>query len=125
MAKAEVQIGTAKVPATFDLAIERFKAAVTADGKFLPARRALANRYRVSDQPGLAAAQYRAIAEVEPEREENFFDLGRYLWSLGRKEDAYDAYVLEAALVRRAPLLTLDKRLARAAEQAGVATLEV
>ena len=38
---------------------------------------------------------------------------------------AYDAYVLEAALVRRAPLLTLDKRLARAAEQAGVATLEV
>jgi len=38
---------------------------------------------------------------------------------------ACDAYVLEAALVRRAPLLTLDKRLARAAEQAGVATLEV
>lgn len=38
---------------------------------------------------------------------------------------AYDAYVLEAALVRRTPLLTLDKRLARAAEQAGVDTLEV
>ena len=31
----------------------------------------------------------------------------------------------EAALVRRASLLTLDQRLARAAEQAGVATLEV
>ena len=38
---------------------------------------------------------------------------------------AYDAYVLEAALVRRTPLLTLDQRLARAAQQAGVATLEV
>ena len=38
---------------------------------------------------------------------------------------AYDSYVLEAALVRRAPLLTLDERLARAAKQAGVATLEV
>ena len=38
---------------------------------------------------------------------------------------AYDAYVLEAALVRRTPLLTLDQRLARAAEQAGVTTLEV
>jgi predicted nucleic acid-binding protein len=38
---------------------------------------------------------------------------------------AYGSYVLEAALVRRASLLTLDKRLARAAEQAGVATLEV
>jgi tetratricopeptide (TPR) repeat protein len=94
VAKAEVQIGTTKVPATFELAIERYKNAVAADGKFLPARRALANRYRASDQPDLAAAQYRAIAEVEPEREENFFDLGRYLWSLGRKEDAYDAYVL-------------------------------
>ena len=38
---------------------------------------------------------------------------------------AYDAYVLEAALARRASLLTLDKRLARAAQQAGVATLGV
>ena len=38
---------------------------------------------------------------------------------------AYDSYVLEAALVRRAPLLTLDQRLARAAQQAGVAILEV
>ena len=38
---------------------------------------------------------------------------------------ACDSCVLEAALVRRASLLTLDQRLARAAEQAGVATLEV
>ena len=38
---------------------------------------------------------------------------------------AYDSYVLETALVQRAPLLTLDRGLARAAEQAGVATLEV
>ena len=38
---------------------------------------------------------------------------------------AYDAYVLEAALTRRLPLLTLDKALARAAEQAGVSVLEV
>jgi predicted nucleic acid-binding protein len=38
---------------------------------------------------------------------------------------AYDAYVLEAALTRRLPLLTLDKVLAQAAEQAGVALVEV
>lgn len=38
---------------------------------------------------------------------------------------AYDAYVLEAALTRRLPLLTLDKALARAAGQAGVALVEV
>ena len=38
---------------------------------------------------------------------------------------AYDAYVLEAALTRRVPLLTLDKALARAAGHAGVTVLEV
>lgn len=38
---------------------------------------------------------------------------------------AYDAYVLEAALVRRIPLLTLDERLAKAAAEAGVALVEV
>ena len=38
---------------------------------------------------------------------------------------AYDAYVLEAALVRRISLLTLDQGLARAAAKAGVALVEV
>jgi predicted nucleic acid-binding protein len=38
---------------------------------------------------------------------------------------AYDAYVLEAAMTRRLPLLTLDRTLARAAHRAGVAMLEV
>ena len=37
---------------------------------------------------------------------------------------AYDAYVLEAALVRRIPMLTLDQALTRAAGQAGVALVE-
>jgi len=38
---------------------------------------------------------------------------------------AYDAYVLEAALVRRVPMLTLDRGLIRAAAQAGVSVVEV
>ena len=38
---------------------------------------------------------------------------------------AYDAYILETALSRRLPVLTLDKALARAAAQAGVAVLEI
>jgi predicted nucleic acid-binding protein len=38
---------------------------------------------------------------------------------------AYDAYVLELADARRAPLLTLDQTLAHAAKQAGVALLEI
>jgi predicted nucleic acid-binding protein len=38
---------------------------------------------------------------------------------------AYDAYVLESALVRRIPLLTLDAGLSRAARKAGVQVLEV
>jgi tetratricopeptide (TPR) repeat protein len=91
-ANVEVQIGAAKQPASFAMAIERYKNAVTADAKYLPARHALASRYRADNQPDEAVAQLRAIAEIEPEREENFFELGRYLWSLGRKEDAYAAY---------------------------------
>lgn len=38
---------------------------------------------------------------------------------------AYDAYVLQAALARGIPLLTLDRILIRAAEQAGIATVEI
>ena len=38
---------------------------------------------------------------------------------------AYDAYVLACALNSRAPLLTLDRRMAAAASSVGVRTLEV
>lgn len=38
---------------------------------------------------------------------------------------AYDAYVLTCARMQRAPLLTLDKELARAAHRAGVRLQEV
>ena len=38
---------------------------------------------------------------------------------------AYDAYVLACALNSRSPLLTLDRRLARAASSIGVQALEV
>jgi len=38
---------------------------------------------------------------------------------------AYDAYLLEAARTRGAPLLTLDRRLERAAQRIGVATVGV
>ena len=38
---------------------------------------------------------------------------------------AYDAYLITCALAQRAPLLTLDRGLARAATAAGVASFEV
>lgn len=38
---------------------------------------------------------------------------------------AYDAYFIECARSRNAPLLTLDRPLARAAEKAGANLLEV
>lgn len=38
---------------------------------------------------------------------------------------AYDAYVLQCAIESGCPLLTLDRRLLRAAQMAGVETLEV
>jgi tetratricopeptide (TPR) repeat protein len=91
-AKAEVMVGAARQPATPAMAMERFKAAVAADGRYLPVRRVLADRYRAANQPDELVAQLKAICEVEPEREDNFFELGRTLWSLGRKPDAVAAY---------------------------------
>ncbi len=38
---------------------------------------------------------------------------------------AYDAYVIACARAQRAPLVTLDRALARAAEAAGIALVEV
>ena len=38
---------------------------------------------------------------------------------------AYDAYLMACARRQRAPLLTLDARLGRAAKEAGVQLLEV
>jgi predicted nucleic acid-binding protein len=38
---------------------------------------------------------------------------------------AYDAYLMACARRQRAPLLTLDARLGRAAQEAGVHVLEV
>lgn len=91
-ANAEVQIGTARQVATVAMAMERYKNAVTADPKYLPVRRTLANRYRADNKPDEAIVHLKAIAEIDPERLENFFELGRYQWSLDRKADALATY---------------------------------
>ena len=95
---AELQIGTARQVATIALAVERYLAAIKADAKFLPARRTLSERYRVEKQPEQAIIHMKAITEIEPDRIENFFDLGSYLWSLDRKVEAVEAY--EQCVVR-------------------------
>ena len=95
---AELQIGTARQVATIAMAVERYLAAVTADAKFLPARRTLSERYRVEKQPEQAIIHMKAITEIEPDRIENFFDLGSYLWSLDRKVEAVEAF--EQCVVR-------------------------
>jgi tetratricopeptide (TPR) repeat protein len=91
-ANAEVQIGTARQQATIAMAVERYKNAVAADAKYLPARRTLANRYRADNKPDEAIVHLKAITEIDPERLENFFELGRYQWSLDRKADALLTY---------------------------------
>jgi tetratricopeptide (TPR) repeat protein len=91
-ANAEVQIGTARQQATVAMAVERYKNAVAADAKYLPARRTLANRYRADNKPDEAIVHLKAITEIDPERLENFFELGRYQWSLDRKADALLTY---------------------------------
>jgi tetratricopeptide (TPR) repeat protein len=65
---------------------------VVADPRYLPVRRVLANRYRADNQPNEAVTQLKAIVEIEPERVENSFELGAYLWSIDRKGDAVAAY---------------------------------
>lgn len=95
---AEVQIGTARQVATVAMAVERYKNAVIADPKYLPARRTLANRHRTDNQPDEAIVHLKAIIEIDPERLENFFELGRYQWSLERKADALATY--EQCVVR-------------------------
>jgi tetratricopeptide (TPR) repeat protein len=97
-ANAEVQIGTTRQVATIALAIERYNKAVEADGKYLPVRRTLALRFMADNQPENAITHLRAIIEAEPERLENFFELGRYLWSIERKNEAVEVY--EQAIVR-------------------------
>ena len=91
-ANAEVQIGTARQVATIAMAMERYKNAVAADAKYLPVRRTLANRYRADNKPDEAIVHLKAITEIDPERLENFFELGRYQWSLDRKADALATY---------------------------------
>ncbi len=91
-ANAEVQIDTARQVATVAMAMERYKNAVTADPKYLPVRRTLANRYRADNKPDEAIIHMKAITEIDPERLENFFELGRYQWSLERKADALATY---------------------------------
>ena len=95
---AEVQIGTARQAATVAMAMERYKNAVAADPKYLPVRRTLVNRYKAENHPDEAITHLRAITDIEPDRLENFFELGRYLWSLDRKLDALLAY--EQCVVR-------------------------
>ena len=97
-AGAEVRIGTSRQEATVAMAMERYKNAVVADAKYLPVRRTLANRYRAENHPDEAIVHMRAITEIDPERLENFFELGRYLWSLDRKVDALAVY--EQGVVR-------------------------
>jgi tetratricopeptide (TPR) repeat protein len=88
-AKVEVQVGTARQPATFAMAIDRYKNALTVDPKYLPARRSLVNRYRADNQPDEAIAQLKAIYDLE-RNEQNIIDLTSLIWQQGGKQDAYD-----------------------------------
>ncbi len=95
---AELQIGTARQVATVALAMDRYLKAVAADEKYLPVRRTLVNRYQADNQPDNAIIHLKAITEIEPNRLENFFELGRYLMSLDRKVEAVEAH--EQCVVR-------------------------
>lgn len=83
---------------------------------------AMLKRHRISVEQAVRAVQiYRQIAirfvEVELEEALEIADaLGIY---------AYDAYLLRCALRYKSPLMTLDRRLAKAAKEIGANVVEV
>jgi tetratricopeptide (TPR) repeat protein len=89
---AELTVGTTKVQPTMAMAVERYRAAIAADGNFLPGRRALANHFRAEKKTDEAIAQYKAIIELDPTRSESWTDLGSYYWSMDKKDDTYALY---------------------------------
>lgn len=90
---AELNLGGSnKLQPTQAAAVERYRAAVTADGNYLPARRALAMHFRNEKKVDEALAQYQAIVKIDPTRADSWTDLATYLWSLARKDEAWTAY---------------------------------
>lgn len=119
-----------KVQPTQAAAVERYRAAVVADGNYLPARRALAMYFRNTNKSDEAIAQYQAIVKIDPARPEGWTDLATYLWSLDRKDAAWAAYqdfvkLNPASSVAKLTMANASLEMGRAAEGLPVVQLLV
>ncbi|MFW5882688.1 MAG: tetratricopeptide repeat protein [Planctomycetota bacterium] len=92
---AKVRLGTSDemVPATYPMAVERFEQCLAVEETYTEAHLRLGRRYRAVEDHDKAAAHYMRTLELEPDREELYAEVGRYLWDLGKREQAYDIYL--------------------------------
>lgn len=88
----EVRIGLKRMPATYEMAIERFQAALAVDETYTDAHVRLGARYRHKEAHDRAVEHYQRALELAPERDGLYGTLGSYLWDLGRREEAYAVY---------------------------------
>ncbi|MDA3963093.1 MAG: tetratricopeptide repeat protein [Planctomycetota bacterium] len=89
----EVRIGLKRVAATYDMAVERFQAALAVDDTYTEAHVRLGARFRHVERHAEAVDHYKRALELEPERDELYGLLGQYLWDLDRRDEAYVVYV--------------------------------
>lgn len=80
------------VKATYDMAIERFRACLEVDEKYTEAHLRLGYRLREKQQHNEAADHLKRAIELEPSRFQLYQELGRFLWDLGRRAEARDIY---------------------------------
>lgn len=89
----QVRVGLKRADATYDMAIERFEGTLAIDEGYTEAHVRLGERYRAKEQHDKAVGHYQRALELEPERDELYGLLGRYLWDLGQREEAYAVYL--------------------------------
>lgn len=89
----EVRIGLKRVKATYDMAIERFEATLAIDEAYTDAHVRLGARYRHKEEHDKAVAHYKRALELEPDRDELYGFLGKYMWDLGKLDEAYEVYL--------------------------------
>jgi tetratricopeptide (TPR) repeat protein len=126
-ASFEVPAGGERRPATQDLALERYKAALAIDPKNLAANEALADFYIAKGQPADAEPYLAGLAAAEPDSLARVTALADLQWSVGRKTQAVaslDAWA--KAHPKHAPVrVALAKRQIELGDDAGAkASLE-
>lgn len=86
--KAEIQVGTAKQPATSQMVIDRYTAAAAANPNHLATHLSLAKAYQAAGNNEGAAKHLQAAIEIDPKDVGRLTEVGKFLAGMDRKEEA-------------------------------------